>query len=92
MAKLIALIVFILMFLAGILLVAFGIGIGLLLLVVGLLGGIAMGIVVASSGGFYTQLGIGFWHHGPFARKEIEKHKKDAPLNVWDQMKKKKKD
>ncbi len=87
MAKLIALIVFVLMFLAGIVLVALSLGIGLLLLIVGLLGGIAMGIVVAASGGFYTELGWrGFWHTGPLPRKDIEKHKKDAPLNVWDQM------
>ena len=87
MAKLIALILFIIMFLVGILLVAFDIGVGLLLLIVGLMGGIAMGIVIAASGGFYTELGWrGFWHTGPLPRKDIEKNKKDAPVNVWDQM------
>lgn len=91
MTKLIALILSILMMLAGILLVAFGIGIGLLLLVVGMLGTVMMGIIVGSRGSIadiFTPRGF----YDAFLKTEIEKPDKDQPTNIWDQMNNQKKD
>jgi hypothetical protein len=91
MKKTIALIVFILMLLAGILLVAFGIGIGLLLLVVGMLGTVMMGIIVGSRGSIadiFTPRGF----YDASIKTKIEKQELDQPVNIWDRMKEQKKD
>ena len=85
MGKIITLIVAVLMFLAGIFLVAFGIGIGLFLLVVGLLGTIMMGIIVSSRGvtvDMFTPRGF----FDAFTKDKVEKPDKDQPTNIWDQM------
>lgn len=50
MKKLIALVLFVLLFLSGIVLVALGIGIGILLLVVGMLGTVMLSIILGSRG------------------------------------------
>ncbi len=89
MAKLIALIVFILMLLAGILLVGFGVGIGLLLLVVGMLGTVMMGIILGSRGSvtdIFTPRGF----FDAFMKTKIDKPGQDQPINIWDQMTKQK--
>ena len=90
MAKLIALIVCILMLLAGSLLVAFGIGIGLLLLVVGMLGTVMMGIILGSRG-FVTDIFTPRGFFDAFTKTKVEKPEKDQPANIWDQMTKQKK-
>lgn len=90
MAKLITLIVFVLMFLAGILLVAFGVGIGLLLLVVGLMGIVAMGIILGSRGSI-AEIFIPRGFYDPFIKSKVEKPEKDQPTNIWDQMTEQKK-
>ena len=90
MAKLIALIVCILMLLAGILLVAFGIGIGLLLLVVGMLGTVMMGIILGSRG-FVTDIFTPRGFFDAFTKTKVEKPGKDQSANIWDQMTKQKK-
>ena len=85
MAKLISMIVFILMFLAGIVLVGFGVGIGLFLLVVGMLGIVMMGIILGSRGSItdiFTPRGF----YDSFFKSKVEKPEKDQPLNIWDQM------
>lgn len=91
MAKLITLIVFILMLLAGIFLVAFGIGIGLLLLVVGMLGTVMMGIIVGARG-FIADIFTPRGFYDASTKDKIEKKELDQPTNIWDQMSKKKKD
>jgi len=91
MGKLIALILSILMLLAGILLVGFGIGIGLLLLVVGMLGTVMMGIILGSRGSItdiFTPRGF----YDSFMKTKVEKPEKDQPTNIWEEMSKKKKD
>lgn len=91
MGKIIALIVLILMFLAGILLVAFGIGIGLLLLLVGMLGTVMMGIIVSSRGSVVDIFSArGFYDS--FMKTKAEKPDKDQTTNIWDQMSNQKKD
>ena len=88
MGKLIALILSVLMMLAGILLVGFGIGIGLLLLVVGMLGTVMMGIIVGSRGSIahiFTPRGF----YDAFIKTKVEKPNKDQPTNIWDHMTKK---
>ena len=85
MAKLISLIVFVLMFLAGILLVGFGVGIGLLLLVVGIMGIVMMGIILGSRGSttdIFTPRGF----FDAFTKTKVEKPGKDQNINIWDQM------
>lgn len=83
MAKLIALIVFILMLIAGIVLVALGVGVGLLLLVVGMLGTVMMGLIVAFSRGSYSDFlsPRGFFDAAP--KTKVEKQIKN---NIWDEM------
>ncbi len=85
MGKLIALIVFVLMFLAGIILLAFGFGIGLLLLIVGILGSVMMGFLVGSRGAFthvFTPRGF----FDAFVKTKVEKPDQDQPVNIWDQV------
>ena len=91
MKKLIALILFILLFLVGILLIAFNIGIGLLLLVVGLMGIVAMGIILGSRGSI-AEIFIPRGFYDPFLKTKVEKPEKDQPTNIWDQMTEQKKD
>ena len=83
MAKLIALIVFILMLIAGIVLVALGVGVGLLLLVVGMLGTVMMGLIVAFSRGSYSDFlsPRGFFDAAPKTKVE-----KQNNTNIWDEM------
>jgi hypothetical protein len=84
-------IVFVLMFLAGIVLVGVGVGIGLLLLVVGMLGIVMMGIILGSRGSItdiFTPRGFYDW----FFKSKVEKPEKDQPLNIWDQMAERKHD
>ncbi len=91
MGKLIALIVFVLMLVAGIVLVALGVGIGLLLLVVGMLGTVMMGIILGSRGSItdiFTPRGF----FDSFIKTKVEKPEKDQPLNIWDQMTERKHD
>ena len=91
MAKLIAMIVFVLMFLAGIVMVALGIGIGLLLLVIGMLGVVMMGIILGSRGSIadiFTPRGF----FDAFLKTKVEKPDKDQPTNIWDQMTEQKSD
>ena len=91
MGKLIALIVCILMFLAGIVLVALGIGIGLLLLLVGMLGTVMMGIIVSARGSVVDIFSArGFYD--TFLKTKAEKPDEDRSANIWDQMSNRKKD
>ena len=88
MGKLIALIVSILMLLAGIVMVAVGKGIGLLLLIAGMLGAVMMGIFLGASGGsvadFLTPRGF----FDP--AQKTKTYRKKKPENIWDEMSSKK--
>ena len=84
MAKLVALIVFILLLIAGIVVLALGVGIGLLLLIVGLLGTIMMGIIVGSTGGTYSHFLTPRGFFDPFLKTKVEK--KNEKANIWDEM------
>ena len=89
MGKLIALIVMIIMFLAGIILLAVGVGIGLLLLLVGMLGTVMMGIIVSSRGSTVDIFSAkGFYD--TFIKTKADKPDKDQNINIWDQMSQKK--
>jgi len=87
MGKLIALIVSIVVFLAGIILTALGLGIGLLLLIVGLLGTVMMGIIVGSIGGSYSDF---FTPRGFFDAAFKTKVEKKETGSVWDKLSQKK--
>lgn len=89
MGKLIALILSVLMMLAGIVLVGFGIGIGLLMLVVGTLGTVMMGIITSARGSFvdiFTPRGF----YDTFVKDKVDQPDKDQTTNIWDQLSKKK--
>ena len=77
-------------FLAGILLVGFGVGIGLLLLVVGMMGTVMMGIILGSRGSI-TEIFIPRGFYDAFIKTKVEKPGKDQPTNIWDQMTEQKK-
>ena len=84
MTKLIALILFVLMMIAGIVVLALGAGIGLLLLIVGLLGTIMMAIIVGSAGGTYSHFLTPRGFFDPFLKTKVEKKNENA--NIWDKM------
>ena len=87
MGKLIALFVSAAVFLAGIILTAFNVGVGILLLIVGLMAMIASGIMVITSGGYRTEgfFNLG-WKNSPVQKVNIQKKQSDAPFNIWDEM------
>lgn len=89
MGKLIALILSVLMMLAGIVLVGFGSGIGLLMLVVGMLGTVMMGIITSARGSFvdiFTPRGF----YDTFVKDKVDQPDKDQTTNIWDQLSRKK--
>lgn len=88
MGKIIALVLFVLMLIAGIVVLALGPGIGLLLLIVGILGTVAMAVVVGASGGTISHFLTprGFFDAAP--KTEVEKEDENA--NIWDKMSQKK--
>jgi len=84
MVKLIGLILFVLMLLVGIVVLALGAGIGLLLLIVGLMGTVAMAIIVGSTGGTISHFLTPRGFFDPFLKTKVEKKNENA--NIWDEM------
>jgi hypothetical protein len=84
MGKIIGLIACILLMLAGIVVLALGPGIGLLMLLVGMLGTVMMGFLVSASGGSIADIFSGRGFFDPFMK--IKREKKNENANIWDAM------
>lgn len=87
MGKRIVLLVSIIVFLAGIILTAFNVGIGILLLIIGLMTMICSGIMVMTSGGYRPEgfFNLG-WKNSPVQKVNLQKMQGDTPMNPWDEI------
>lgn len=87
MAKRIVFIASIIVFFAGIILTAFNVGIGILLLIVGLMTMTCSGIMVVTSDGYRTEgfFNLG-WRNTPVQKVSLQKRQGDTPFNPWDEM------
>lgn len=85
--KLIVFIASAVVFFAGILLTAFSVGIGVLLLIVGLMVMLSSGIMLITAGGYRTEgfFALG-WKNSPVHKVNLQKGQDDKPLNPWDAM------